>query len=653
MGHRKQGFLGIVVLLCAGIPLNGCVNSNVSGKLASNAFPWNVGGTNPGPSPPNPTTCPTLTGVAPSTATAIAHWGFVPYQTFSGEFYVGVFAAHHRGIQRVEFRINDGPPILVCSPAPNPGTVNTRTVGVPLNVPLASNYWIRIYASDYPDGPVSIRATAFPHAGQPKTVLFPTSAHANAPDRDRIFLNANSQGTLATPIRYVTKTGSDSVNRDCQSIATACLTLQRAVQSFGQSSPGSSTGSIDVGGGEIQMGEGMWNFPTSVTSPGLQANLRWLNLTSIPTADPNNVLIRPYQTGGIHAPNNDNVSVNVPGFGIKLLKLSRVKIVGPVGQSGVSIQNQRFLWIDNSIVSHLDVNASGQPMQLHYGLIYDENGNSCQPGCQNFRAVGGWKYQGAETLWTATFLTNSYVDNHGRIAQGAELAMNVFGDRTASGYSTGAATLVNVSVKTIFGSQFRFPTPGGGFVYGPDYHGDFYQWWDRLQDVFIYGMRTVYDGTNGYVSSRGIAGGNPGFVIKDIAIFESNVDTTTYPSLAYTVGQNGNPNPPNTYPIPGPTPALGLSLVPSTPLGSGIKVGVAYSVCATATGNSFLEHIVTDQLTAVPAANICGESNPALATAANITNILYRNSTFLIPSGAQFQQDAYPRPWNHSGVTIE
>jgi hypothetical protein len=82
-----------------------------------------------GPTVPDPTVQnvdPTRAGYNES---AIANWDVVPYQTFSGQFNVGVAAFQMNGIKEVDFSVNGGAWTKVTQMTLNPQTANQTGVG--------------------------------------------------------------------------------------------------------------------------------------------------------------------------------------------------------------------------------------------------------------------------------------------------------------------------------------------------------------------------------------------------------------------------------------------------------------------------------------------------------------------------------------------
>lgn len=144
---------------------------------------------------------------AGATAKAIARFDVAPYQTFGGDFEVGVIAFHINGINRVEFSADGGPWVAVTEM-----TVNPRT-----NV---AEYWARLRAVDCGTGKVEVRAIAFPNVGRPR--LMPS-----------LPLYADPNGTASALTRYISPSGSDTagngtLSNPFRSARKAALSIQSA-----------------------------------------------------------------------------------------------------------------------------------------------------------------------------------------------------------------------------------------------------------------------------------------------------------------------------------------------------------------------------------------------------------------------------------------
>lgn len=140
-----------------------------------------TGFTGPTPQPPR-VGAPNTPG---ADAKAIARWDVVPFQTFDGDFHIGVVAFHINGIDRVEFSANGGPWVAVREMQLNPRT----------NV---WEYTALLRASDFQDGPVEVRAIAWPRDGGEARVL------------DSLALNANASQRQEGEVVFVSPNGSDS-----------------------------------------------------------------------------------------------------------------------------------------------------------------------------------------------------------------------------------------------------------------------------------------------------------------------------------------------------------------------------------------------------------------------------------------------------------
>lgn len=157
-----------------------------------------------GPTPqPDPIGDPGAPGID---AKAIARWDVVPYQTFDGYFEIGVVAFHINGIDRVEFSVEGGPWLAV-----QEMTLNPRTNVV--------EYWATLDANDFPDGPIEVRAIAYPEVGIPRVLGGPIDGgEAFDKGEHSMFLNSNGQQTLWTGEYYVSwSIGSDETGDGTQS----------------------------------------------------------------------------------------------------------------------------------------------------------------------------------------------------------------------------------------------------------------------------------------------------------------------------------------------------------------------------------------------------------------------------------------------------
>ena len=193
-------------------------------------------------------------------AKVIAHWDVVPYQTFNGEFEIGVVAFHINGIDRVEFSAEGGSWTPVSEM-----TLNPRT-----NV---WEYWGVLRAEDFDDGPAEVRAIAYPKdAGEPRLLSY-NHEFTGGPEIFGCQLYANAGGSLPSEVRYV---------NPGESIAAAAVSI--AADQNG-----------NAGGGIIYLNAGdhaMSNSNVTITD-------RWLTIAGAPGTTPDQVRITSGHGNGI------------------------------------------------------------------------------------------------------------------------------------------------------------------------------------------------------------------------------------------------------------------------------------------------------------------------------------------------------------------
>lgn len=88
-------------------------------------------------------------------ARAIARFDVVPYQIFSGAFEIGVVAFHIDGIQKVDFEYET---------LTGPRTVTETSMRINPRTGVCE-YWTALNASDFADGPVTVKANVCPNSG--------------------------------------------------------------------------------------------------------------------------------------------------------------------------------------------------------------------------------------------------------------------------------------------------------------------------------------------------------------------------------------------------------------------------------------------------------------------------------------------------------
>lgn len=158
-------------------------------------------------------------------AKVIGFFDVVPWQTFDGDFEVGVVAFHMNGIDRVEFSADGGPWVSVTEM-----TLNPRTDVV--------EYWAILRASDFLDGPVTVHAIAYPAtAGEPRLMSYDNQFLMLTGGPERWYglqLHANAGGML--PAATVTVAPGQSIAAAAQEVGsggTVYLTAgQHTMQGF-------------------------------------------------------------------------------------------------------------------------------------------------------------------------------------------------------------------------------------------------------------------------------------------------------------------------------------------------------------------------------------------------------------------------------------
>jgi hypothetical protein len=424
---------------------NSCV-ANISGSDLLQGLGFNNIATN--------VPAPEVTTGAGADAKVLAHWDVVPFQTFSGKINVGVLAYHFNGIKRVDFSADNGPWVSVYLPTANPQTAGSRPEQT-----AVEEYWVTLDAKNFRNGPVEIRAIAYPNgAGKPVVLQGPGAGSSTS-----LILNADINSVLPHEVRYATKTGKDE--NDCKTEATACLSLWRTVNSAGISS--------EVDGAEIHLGKGSWNMPEL---GGLRNTNRWLTFSSIPGSNPEEVVIT-----GVDG------NFDSSGMYLKLVHFKNVTFTNAIAKTAWNFED--YLWFDH-------VSFRNQATDIPYDGL--RTGNNYNP--QGWASIG-------------VFHTDVYMDNMGDGPRSSILARNVFADHTGGGHASGSETVVNYTVNVIFGSGYSFP---GGT--GIDYHGDLYQFYGRTSDVILYGIRTT---AGAWTSTRGFAGDNYDVAIVKSDIYVS------------------------------------------------------------------------------------------------------------------------------------
>jgi hypothetical protein len=249
-------------------------------------------------------------------AKAIARWDVVPFQTFTGDFNVGVVAFHMNGIDRVEFAVNGGPWTSVREMQLNPQT----------NV---WEYTARLRASDFAvDGPVEVRAVAWPVVGEPRVLGGPLAAGLGNGEHS-MFLSSNSQGSLSTLVRYISPGGNDvSGNGTTENPYATMMKAARSIQD--QQGWNADGGTIYLLPGDHVLGTYSYGQSTATAN-------RWLTISAAPgVARSEARIIRAATTDGLRT---------------KLVRFYGLTFAPASGaDQGVLVSNgpmEDYVWVDN------------------------------------------------------------------------------------------------------------------------------------------------------------------------------------------------------------------------------------------------------------------------------------------------------------------
>ena len=202
---------------------------------------------------------PAIGSGAGADAKAIARWDVVPYQTFDDLFEIGVVAFHINGIDRVEFSLDGGPWTAV-----KEMTLNPRTNVV--------EYWVALDAARSPDGPVEVRAIAYPKKGVPRVLGGEDVTVANGEHSMPLFANAQ-QSFVPQPV-FVSLSGDDAApGTQGQPVAT----ISRALDV------------VQDGGEVILLDAGTYEGPANRSQRVM--NTRWITVHPAPGLNAEDVTI--------------------------------------------------------------------------------------------------------------------------------------------------------------------------------------------------------------------------------------------------------------------------------------------------------------------------------------------------------------------------
>lgn len=226
-------------------------------------------------------------------AKAIARWDVVPYQTFDGDFHIGVVAFHMNGIDRVEFAVDGGPWTPVHEMQLNPRT-NVWEYTVTLRASLFKK-----------DGPIEVRAIAWPKgAGEPRVL-----------ESLELFTET---GTSKTKTIFVALSGKDTNDGTHQK---PFATLNKAIDV------------VTDGGTIVLMEPGVYEAPDRPYGHQQKKNTRWITIT----------------TDGLA---RDQVTISRTTRGSARPNVSRLKWHGVTFDFAKITQHyaiERFTWFDNVI----------------------------------------------------------------------------------------------------------------------------------------------------------------------------------------------------------------------------------------------------------------------------------------------------------------
>lgn len=282
-------------------------------------------------------------------AKAIARWDVVPYQTFDGDFHIGVVAFHMNGIDRVEFAVDGGPWTPVHEMQLNPRT-NVWEYTVTLRASLFKK-----------DGPIEVRAIAWPKtAGEPRVLGGEMDTDDAVKGEHSIFLNANANQTLPARVRYVSPSGSDSHGdgtrtNPYQSIMKAARSIQ---DEQGDNADG---GTIYLMPGEHVLGTYSYSLLTKTEH-------RWLTVTRDPTAAADDVIITKGATAGLRT---------------RLVRVHNLRIVAQdsptVFRTPTPLED--YIWIDSCDLTGVSPHIGGFWVNGFTGqFVTDTNVKSCANG---------------------------------------------------------------------------------------------------------------------------------------------------------------------------------------------------------------------------------------------------------------------------------
>lgn len=184
-------------------------------------------------------------------AKVIARWSTIPYQEFDQKIHVGVMAFHIEGVEKVAFAVEGGPWVEVFEEQINPDNGQ-------------SEYVVRLDAADLPDGPVEVRAIAYPRIGQPRVLDGTTWTDYRMNNGEvSLIINANSGGTLPRLERHVSPSGNDTTGDGSASAPYATIAKAAATIVIENEAAGRGR---NLDGGHIYLAPGDYHYYTNYST---------------------------------------------------------------------------------------------------------------------------------------------------------------------------------------------------------------------------------------------------------------------------------------------------------------------------------------------------------------------------------------------------
>lgn len=370
-------------------------------------------------------------------AKAIARWDVVPFQTIRGNFEIGVVAFHYGEIERIDFSVNNGPWASVYDM-----TLNERT-GV-------AEYVARLDSATLPDGPVEVRAIAYPRNGVPRVLGGELNPDSVKNGEHSLFLAANDGGSLPEAVSYVSPSGSDTSGDGTATKPFA--SIMKAVKSIADRSGGTADGgTVYLMEGDHQWGSYSYALLTTNSE-------RWLTVEPAPGLTKEDVRI-----AGSNSPRWWD------GIRLPLQRIRDVTIVHPTsisstsGGAGIWLEDCRFI------------------------------GPGAETDGDYASATGYHPINEAKFSARGVYVTNTIFEDVKRPSIGWTLARNVEFERIGLDAFFNPRMLLNCEVR----DQGTFGNVG---------HRDVIQFFQGSDNTIVYGFEAVDDIIGQPIFSRGFDG---------------------------------------------------------------------------------------------------------------------------------------------------